>query len=78
VEIPLTKHHMRLRWPNTAVNLEILSVEDVTILHKNTLYMDHLMKITNDPATLWQFHRCEIHSWNMATITHQQSRVVNK
>jgi len=28
-----------------------ISSEDVKVLHKNTLYMDHLMKVTNDPAT---------------------------
>lgn len=28
-----------------------ISSEDVTVLRKNTLYMDHLMKVTSDPAT---------------------------
>lgn len=39
-----------------------ISSEDVIVLHKNTLYMDHLIKVTNVPATPWQFQRCEIQS----------------
>jgi hypothetical protein len=30
----------------------LLSSEDVTVLHKNTLYMDHLMKVTNETQPL--------------------------
>jgi hypothetical protein len=29
-----------------------ISSEDVTVLHKNTMYMDHLMKVTNETQPL--------------------------